>query len=526
MDDSTIESSRMFWGIVLKPEKRYEQTVQEPFHISKACIEPTTSKGSVTSVFVEVDDADEFIICNLSEKIMNENLDLNFNSGDKICFRTAGTGSVHLTGYNILEEDDGPDDFDFSDDGSEESEAEEVPQLVNGKRKRTSAGSDLNPAKKSNKDLSPLDKLLAEKKQASDLRDKLNAKKEESENIEESDEDEESEDDEDSQDDDDFIAKEAPEGEAEEDDEEDDEGEEEESEDDDADESMETESPAKDIEIKKSPKKEPAGSPKKEPKTPEPAKKKSAESPKKELKTAEPANTKEPAASPKKGTKTPEKAQEEPTESPNVKEQAEPETPKPSASGDANEKSENNTETQSAKKKKKKNKKNKNKENDAGNANAPNTPAPASQEKKDSQKDEKKTPSKPEKPKGEQPATTPGAAKTPSKRTLVGGLMVEDLKVGNGPVAKKGKMVGMYYSGKLKANNKQFDATLSGKPFKFRLGKGEVIKGWDIGVDGMKVGGKRRITVPSKLGYGSEGAAPDIPPNATLVFEVECKGVH
>merc|ERR1712110_166630 len=336
MDDSTMESSRMFWGIVLKPEKRYEQTVQEPFHISKACIEPTTSKGSVTSVFVEVDDADEFIICNLSEEIMNENLDLNFNSGDKICFRTAGTGSVHLTGYNILEEDDGPDDFDFSDDGSEESEAEEVPQLVNGKRKTTSAGSDLNPAKKSNKDLSPLDKLLAEKKQASDLRDKLNAKKEESENIEESEEDEES-DDEDSQDDDDFIAKEAPEGE-----------------DDDADESMETESPAKDIEIKKSPKKEPSGSPKKEPKTPEPA------------------NTKEPTTSPKKETKTPEKAQEEPTESPNVKEQAEPETPKPSASGDANEKSENNTETQSAKKKKKKNKKNKNKENDpAGNANAP-----------------------------------------------------------------------------------------------------------------------------------------------------------
>ena len=72
--------------------------------------------------------------------------------------------------------------------------------------------------------------------------------------------------------------------------------------------------------------------------------------------------------------------------------------------------------------------------------------------------------------------------------------MVEDLKVGNGPVAKKGKMVGMYYSGKLKANNKQFDATLTGKPFRFRLGKGEVIKGWDIGIEGMKVGGKRRLT--------------------------------
>ena len=65
--------------------------------------------------------------------------------------------------------------------------------------------------------------------------------------------------------------------------------------------------------------------------------------------------------------------------------------------------------------------------------------------------------------------------------------MVEDLKVGNGPEAKSGKLVGMYYEGKLKANNKQFDAQKSGKPFRFRLGRGEVIKGWDVGVDGMKV---------------------------------------
>ena len=91
------------------------------------------------------------------------------------------------------------------------------------------------------------------------------------------------------------------------------------------------------------------------------------------------------------------------------------------------------------------------------------------------------------------PRKSPIKPQPASKRTLVGGVMVEDLKVGNGPVAKKGKMIGMYYIGKLKANNKMFDATTSGKPFKFRLGKGEVIKGWDIGVDGMKVGGKRRI---------------------------------
>ena len=65
---------------------------------------------------------------------------------------------------------------------------------------------------------------------------------------------------------------------------------------------------------------------------------------------------------------------------------------------------------------------------------------------------------------------------------------MEDLSAGNGPEAKRGKMVGMYYEGRLKSNNKKFDGQLSGKPFKFRLGHGEVIKGWDLGVEGMKVG--------------------------------------
>jgi len=112
-----------------------------------------------------------------------------------------------------------------------------------------------------------------------------------------------------------------------------------------------------------------------------------------------------------------------------------------------------------------------------------------------------------------------------AKRTIDGGVQVEEVRVGNGPVAKRGKMVSVYYVGRLKQNNKQFDATQSGQGFKFRLGAGEVIKGWDVGVVGMKVGSKRRLTIPAKMAYGQRGAPPTIPPNSTLVFDVELKNI-
>ncbi|KAG8038950.1 hypothetical protein G9C98_003257 [Cotesia typhae] len=111
------------------------------------------------------------------------------------------------------------------------------------------------------------------------------------------------------------------------------------------------------------------------------------------------------------------------------------------------------------------------------------------------------------------------------KRTLTGGVAIEELKVGTGAPAKSGKFISVYYVGRLK-NGKKFDSTTSGDGFKFRLGKGEVIKGWDIGVQGMKVGGKRRITIPAPMGYGAKGSPPAIPGNSTLVFEVELKNVH
>lgn len=111
-------------------------------------------------------------------------------------------------------------------------------------------------------------------------------------------------------------------------------------------------------------------------------------------------------------------------------------------------------------------------------------------------------------------------------KALPGGVQIVDLKVGNGPEAKPGKKVQVYYEGRLKQNNKVFDSTKGGAGFKFSLGRGEVIKGWDIGVTGMKVGGKRRITCPPNVAYGQKGSPPVIPGNSTLVFDVELKNVH
>ena len=102
------------------------------------------------------------------------------------------------------------------------------------------------------------------------------------------------------------------------------------------------------------------------------------------------------------------------------------------------------------------------------------------------------------------------------------GLQIENLSVGKGAEAKAGKSVEVHYTGWL-TNGKKFDSSLDrGDPFTFQLGAGQVIKGWDQGVAGMKEGGKRKLTIPAELGYGARGAGGGlIPPNATLVFEVE-----
>lgn len=106
------------------------------------------------------------------------------------------------------------------------------------------------------------------------------------------------------------------------------------------------------------------------------------------------------------------------------------------------------------------------------------------------------------------------------------GLEYQELKVGDGAEAKSGMTVDVHYTGWLLDGTK-FDSSVDrGKPFSFHLGAGEVIRGWDEGVAGMKVGGKRKLRIPADLGYGPRGAGGVIPGNATLVFDVELLGVR
>lgn len=117
-----------------------------------------------------------------------------------------------------------------------------------------------------------------------------------------------------------------------------------------------------------------------------------------------------------------------------------------------------------------------------------------------------------------------------SMTMMASGLQYEDTQVGSGEEAKSGDHVTVHYTGWLQepdgSAGKKFDSSKDrNSPFQFPLGAGHVIKGWDEGVQGMKVGGVRTLVIPSALGYGARGAGGVIPPNATLIFEVELLGV-
>ncbi|KAI3508197.1 hypothetical protein L1887_23202 [Cichorium endivia] len=137
---------------------------------------------------------------------------------------------------------------------------------------------------------------------------------------------------------------------------------------------------------------------------------------------------------------------------------------------------------------------------------------------------------------GKKEKSTPGSkvkesateTKPSQIRTFPNGLVIEEIQMGkpNGKRADPGKKISMRYIGKLKKNGKIFDSNIGKAPFKFRLGVGQVIAGWDVGVKGMRVGDKRRLTIPPSMGYGAKGAGSDIPPNSWLVFDVELIDVN
>ena len=108
-----------------------------------------------------------------------------------------------------------------------------------------------------------------------------------------------------------------------------------------------------------------------------------------------------------------------------------------------------------------------------------------------------------------------------SKTTTASGLQIEEIKVGNGDTATSGQFVSVHYTGWLTDGSKFDSSKDRDEPFEFPLGQHSVIAGWDEGVQGMCVGGIRKLTIPPNLGYGARGAGGVIPPNATLVFEVE-----
>ncbi|XP_053683257.1 39 kDa FK506-binding nuclear protein [Sabethes cyaneus] len=392
----------MFWGLVLKANKKYTQTVVKAFHLSQAALDLSKAGDGDVQVMLTSEE-NTYLLCTLGKKTPQVSLDLNFDEGDQISLSTKGEGIVHLTGYLV------PSEADFMDSDDEDGEEEEVEadeemlEVPVQKEKERVAKKvaakvikhEVNAKPGAEDEEDEMDETFELPKGAQKKKNKQQKGGDEEEDSDDDDDDESDEDNsDDSEEDDELNDSKADEGKDEEEDSDDDDEDDEEDDSNEEDDSEDEQPPAAKVaKLEKKPSKQ--------------------------------------------------------------------------------------------------------------NGIEQNGKASSKELKKD------------EKQKQGQPKT----------RTLQGGLTVEDIAVGSGAEAKPGKKVAVYYEGRLKKNNKVFDSTTKGAGFKFALGRGEVIKGWDLGVSGMKVGGKRRLTVPHQLAYGTRGSPPVIPPNSTLVFDVELRNV-
>ncbi|XP_064620709.1 uncharacterized protein LOC135483651 [Lineus longissimus] len=494
------EVKSMFWGVTLDGGKRYSQLVENSFHISMAALEPPKKKDvpkeeRFVSVMLQHEKT-EFLLCTLEVgKLHQQPLDLNFTEGEEVIFfLNGGKGVVHLTGYLVgddrydndlpegmfASEEEMSTDEEASDD-EEDSDDEDVPILQ-------AIEDDTDTSDEDDEDFIPSKDGKRKKRVPEKASKKIRVEKMQMDDDD--DEDDSEEDDYDWLDDGakDFLGYE--EGDSDDDDDDDDSDEDS---DGNYEERLQTLVSALEM---KTPKSEKKG----KPETPKSSKKNAKQEQQKSAKKEKPQET--PKSVKKENAQTPKSAKKpNSAETPKSvkKENASAATPSQAA---------NNTPETPKSKKKKKRKKNKD-----GETSQPQTPQQNQTPQKNQQQNQQKTP-------GNQ---TPQQPKKPVKKTIQGGIALEITKEGHGPEAKHGKTVTVNYTGRL-TNGKVFDSNRGGPGFKFKLGKNEVIKGWDLALQGMKVGGKRKITIPPAMAYGKE-KLDGIPANSTLVFDVELNKV-
>ncbi|CAG0880792.1 unnamed protein product [Darwinula stevensoni] len=494
----------MFWGLVVEANKRYAQTVAKEFHISMAAL---ANRDSASKCTLKLEyQGQEIILCHLDpEKNFQQPLDLSFDEGDAIVFSLEGLGSIHLSGYTL-----GGDEEEEGDSEEDEEAMAEMMRALKGKTQKKMGVNDMesySEEEDSDEGEAELPQLkLSESKKrsrAGDLQSGVSPAMKKAKQVEKVKEEEDESDEE--QDEDEM--KQMLDIEA-----------------------LEDEDDLSDIDMDELSEEEDEDS-----EDEGGAEKAKKESQKKKLQFQ---------VEKKKEGKKAEADVKKDKKSPGTPASQAPKTPAtPMSNG-----------TESGKKKRKRKKKKK------GGIEGDGTPGQPGQVK----------------PENRSPVGTPGG---PGKTENKGGVLVTTLKQGSGPVAKAGRFaddfgnglqtknivghvadlqVHVYYQGKLKTSGKVFDAQRQGKGFRFRVGAGEVIQGWDKGVEGMRVGEKRRIEVPPKFGcvppfrilfctcmtllsitehchveghnvpsirYGDKGAPPDIPGNSTLVFDVELKAV-